>query len=168
MFGVKDMKKALLAAILTAMLLALGTASAETALVNGDKVNLRGEPKRDARSLGGFLSGTQVEIVSDAGDGWSEIAIGGNGSGVSGYMMNEFLATGDAMRSVNDKTYDAQVVSPYGTQSIVLRSKPSDSFDAKAVLEVGESVRVIGESGAFYYVRTDDGDVGCLADDEVN
>lgn len=161
------MKKVLAAALLLAPLL-LTAALAETALVDGGgKVNLREEPSTGARKLGGFLSGTQVEIVSDAGGGWSEISIGGGQSAVGGYMMNDYLATGDAMDGVKDETYAARAVSPYGTQSIVLRDRPSDSFEAVAVLEDGEDVRVIGASGDFYFVRMRDGSVGCLADDEV-
>lgn len=169
--GVNGMKRLKLYAALLLMLAALLTplcALAQTALVDSDgALNMRERPSRDSDSLGGFYSGTQVEIVSDAGEGWSEVSIG-RGGNVSGYMMNDYLATGEQMSGVRDRTYDGQVVSPYGTQSIVLRDAPSDSYGAVAMLPVGESVRVIGESGGFYYVRTGDDSVGCLASDEVN
>lgn len=167
------MKRIAALALCALLTMTAAGALAQTALVNNGKdptatLNLRGEPSRDSASLGGFYSGTQVEIVSDAGCGWSEVSIGGGQGSVSGYMASDYLATGDAMRGVTDATYDAQVVSPYGTQSVVLRSAPSGSYDAVAMLAVGEGVRVIGVSGKYYYVRLDDDSVGCLAGDEVD
>ena len=166
-------KAAMAAALLIALLLASAGALAQTALVdNGSdpssRLNMRGEPSRESPSLGGFYSGTQVEIISDAGGGWSQVTIGGGQSSVSGYMVSDYLATGSDMDGVIDATYDREVVSPYGTQSVVLRSKPSDSYDAVAMLTVGEAVRVIGVSGDFYYVRMSDDSVGCLSSDELN
>ena len=162
-----------LALLVAALALCPCAALADTALVDngsaaGSKLNMRSEPSRDSRSLGSFYSGTQVEIVADAGSGWSEVTIGNGTGSISGYMMSDYLATGSAMDSVTDATYDMRVVSPYGTQSVVLRSRPSDSYDAVAMLEVGEAVRVIGVSGDFYYVRVDNDAVGCLSDDELN
>ena len=169
----KANKAALAAMLLAAMSLVSAGALAQTALVdNGSdpssRLNMREEPSRESRSMGGFYSGTEVEIVSDAGDGWSEVTIGGGQSSVSGYMASDYLTTGSGMSGVLDATYDKEVVSPYGTQSVVLRSKPSNSYDAVAMLTVGEAVRVIGVSGDFYYVRMSDDSVGCLSSDELN
>ena len=165
--------RAVMALIVAALALCPCAALAQSALVDnggsaGSKLNMRSGPSRDSSSLGSFYSGTQVEIVADAGSGWSEVSIGSGLGSVSGYMMSEYLATGSDMDSVIDGTYDMRVVSPYGTQSVVLRSRPSDSYDAVAMLEVGEAVRVIGVSGDFYYVRVNNDAVGCLSDDELN
>lgn len=129
------------------------------------RLNMRKEPSADSASLGKFYSGTEVEILSDAGDGWSQVSIGGGQNSLDGYMMSDYLSTDG--EGVIDATFDMEVVSPYGTQSVVLRSKPSDSFDAVAMLEVGEAVRVIGVSGNFYYVQMDDDSVGCLDSSEL-
>ena len=59
------------------------------------------------------------------------------------------------------------VVSPYGTQSVVLRDRPSNSYDAVAMLMVGESVTVIGVSGDFCFVQLADSSVGCLLGSEL-
>ena len=61
-----------------------------------------------------------------------------------------------------------EVISPYGTQSVVLRDRPSDSYDAVAMLTVGETVRVLGTFGGYYYVRTQSDCVGCLSGDELD
>lgn len=165
--------RAVMALLVAALALCPCAALAQSALVDnggsaGSKLNMRSGPSRDSSSLGSFYSGTQVEIVADAGSGWSEVSIGSGLGSVSGYMMSEYLATGSDMDSVIDGTYDMRVVSPYGTQSVVLRSRPSDSYDAVAMLEVGEAVRVIGVSGDFYYVRSGEDAIGCLAGDELN
>lgn len=130
------------------------------------RLNMRKEPSADSASLGKFYSGTEVEILSDAGDGWSQVSIGGGQNSLDGYMMSDYLSTDG--EGVIDATFDMEVVSPYGTQSVVLRSKPSDSFDAVAMLEVGEAVRVIGVLGNFYYVQMDDDSVGCLDSSELH
>ena len=63
------------------------------------------------------------------------------------------------------------VVSPYGTQSVVLRSEPSDSYDALAMLKVGQELTVVGVRGEFCFVQLEDGSMGWLAgwlaDDEI-
>ena len=161
--------RGLLIALVAALVLLAPCALAETGVVDvTSTLNMRSEPCRTSLSLGKFYRGTQVEIVGDAGEGWSEVSIGEGLGSISGYMKSDYLATGSAMDSVVDATFDMQVVSPYGTRSVVLRSKPSDSFEAVAMLEVGEAVRVIGVSGDFYYVLSDDDAVGCLAGDELN
>lgn len=152
----------LAAAMLTASPLAL----AQSAVVdNGSdltsRLNLRAQPSKDAASLGKFYSGTAVDVVADTGDGWAQVSVGG----VEGYMMTQYLSADGS--GVRDGTYDRRVVSPYGTQSVVLRDRPSDSYDAVAMLTVGETVRVLGTSGDYYYVRTQNACVGCLSGDEL-
>jgi len=61
-----------------------------------------------------------------------------------------------------------KVVSPYGTQSVVLRDAPSDSYGAVAMLMVGQEIAVVGEAEGFCFVLLPDGGSGWLASDEVN
>ena len=82
-------------------------------------------------------------------------------------MSMQYLSTGSEASGVGDATLSMEVVSPYGTQSVVLRSEASDSYDAVAMLTVGESVQVIGVADGFFYVQLDDECVGCLASDEL-
>lgn len=158
--------------LLTAALTLHGCAAlAQSAVVdNGSdpnsRLNLREEPRKDANSVGKFYSGTEVEILSDAGEGWSQVSIGSGQNSLSGYMMSDYLSQDDS--GVLDATFDMEVVSPYGTQSVVLRDRPSSSFDAVDMLEVGDSVRVIGTSGDYYYVKMPDDSVGCLSSSELN
>ena len=163
------MKKAMICAAGALILVMLcACACAQTMVVdNGSdpssRLNMRSAPGTDAVSLGRFSSGTQVEVLSDAGGGWAEVAIGGGMNSVRGYMKTEFLSASSAV----DAREDRQVVSPYGTPSVVLRDRPSNSYDAVAMLPVGTVVKVIGVSGDFCYVQIEDTSVGCLAGNEL-
>ena len=153
-------------ALALAMMLCASYALAETAYVdNGSnpesRLNMRSAPDKNAASLGKFYSGTQVEIVADAGSGWSQVMIGS----VGGYMMTQYL--NGEMSSVLDARPSRKVVPPYGTPAVVLRDRPSDSYNAVTMLPVGDMVRVLGVAGEFCYVQMQEGAVGCLAGDEL-
>lgn len=162
------MRKNRVALVCALLALLPALALAQSAVIDngsdpGSRLNLRSAPSRDAQAVGKFVSGTQVEILSDAGDGWSQVRIGGGQNDVTGYMMTQYLKSGSSV----DARESRRVVSPYGTQSVVLRDRPSNSYDAVTMLTVGESVTVIGVSGSFCYVQTGDSSVGCLASDEL-
>ena len=153
--GVAAMKKRLMVSLAVLMALWGGQALAQSAVVNNgsdpnSRLNMRDQPSRDASAVGQFYTGTPVEIVADAGDGWSQVTIGGGVNSLSGYMMTRYLA--EDASAVQDMTKEMQVVSPYGTQSVVVRNTPSNSYDAVAMVEVGDEVRVIGTKGDYYYV----------------
>lgn len=154
-------KVALLAA---AMLLTASCALAQSAVISGmGSVRVHAAPDQNAMALGSFFSGTQVEIIGDAGGGWSQIAIGAGTSVVYGYAKTQDLSAGAQMNA----TYEATVASPYGTQSVVLRDQASNSYHPVAMLMVGDRVLVIGEMGEFRYVKTRSGCVGCLLGSEL-
>lgn len=129
----------------------------------GSRLNMRVQPSRDAAAVGKFVSGTPVEVIADAGGGWSQVRIGGGNSSISGYMMTDYLKPSSTI----DARESRKVASPYGTQSVVLRDRPSNSYDAVAMLMVGETVTVIGVSGDFCFVQTADSSVGCLLGSEL-
>lgn len=162
------MKKRLTVLLVMLLMMAPALAMAHSAVIdNGSdpssRLNLRKEPSRDAAAIGKFVSGTRLEVLGDAGDGWSHVQIGGGGSCVTGYMMTSYLKNSSAI----DARENRQVASPYGTQSVVLRDRPSNSYDAIAMLMVGETVTVIGVSGDFCFVQTGDSSVGCLLSSEL-
>ena len=161
------MKKMYLA-LLLAVLLLPGMALAQSAVVNNgsdpsSRLNMRSAPSRDAQAVGKFVSGTHVEILEDAGGGWSKVQIGGGRHVLTGYMMTQYLNASSAV----DARESRKVASPYGTPAVVLRNRPSNSYDAVMMLPVGESVTVIGVSGDFCFVLAADGSAGCLLDSEL-
>ena len=162
------MKMRLMGMLALMLLLVPVMAAAQSAVVdNGSdptsRLNMRAQPSREAAVVGKFVSGTPVEIVADAGDGWSQVCIGSDRCSVSGYMMTSYLKAGSAVDAREAK----KVVSPYGTPTVVLRDRPSNSYDAVMMLMVGEVVTVIGANGEFCFVQTDDASVGCLLGSEL-
>ena len=162
------MKKRLTMLLVMLLMLVPAMAMAHSAVVDngGDpasRLNMRSEPSRDAAVVGKFVSGTRLEVLGDAGGGFSQVCIGDGRGSVMGYMMTSYLKDSSAV----DARESRQVVSPYGTQSVVLRDRPSNSYDAVAMLMVGETVTVIGVSGDFCFVQTADLSVGCLLGSEL-
>lgn len=64
-----------------------------------DRLHLRVEPKRGAKSLGKFYNGTPVQVHEIKGD-WCRVSIGLNGH-LEGWMMKEYLAFGEQMQDVD-------------------------------------------------------------------
>lgn len=92
-----------------------------------------------------------------------------------GFAMAEALQVTDAAKAacvqaggtLLAEVRTVKAASPYGTQSVVLRSVPSDSYDAVAMLLVGQELTVVGEAEGFCFVLLADGGMGWLASDEV-
>lgn len=162
------MKRTIICLLAALMLLMPVMALAQSAVIDngsdpGSRLNMRTAPTRDASAIGKFVSGTRVDILADAGGGWSQVRIGGGQSSVTGYMMTEYLKSSSAIDARESRT----VASPYGTQSVVLRDRPSNSYNGVMMLMVGEAVTVIGVSGDFCFVQTGDSSVGCLMNSEL-
>lgn len=60
-----------------------------------DRLHLRTAPSRDAASLGKYYNNTPVRVLGTDGD-WFHVSV----FGVEGYMLRRYLATGEAMNSV--------------------------------------------------------------------
>ena len=141
-------KKAGICLLMLMFMLIGGRAFAQSAVVNN-----------------GSDATARLNMREQPGNGWSQVTIGSGSNSLSGYMMTAYLSLD--VSSVKDATLSMEVVSPYGTQSIMVRSEPSNSYDAVAALAVGDSVRVIGTTGNYYYVLLSDKSVGCLSTSEV-
>ena len=164
----KNMRRLLFVMILLLLTTVCVCALAQSAVIdNGadpaSRLNMRTAPDKGAAAAGKFVSGTRVEIVADAGNGWSQVSIGGGRHAVEGYMMTQYLRDASGVDARESK----MVFSPYGTPSVVLRDRPSNSYDAVMMLAVGESVTVIGVSGDFCYVIAPEGSAGCLLASEL-
>ena len=64
-----------------------------------DRLHLRVEPKRGAKSLGKFYNGTPVQVHETKGD-WCRVSIGLDGH-LEGWMMKEYLVFGAQMQDVD-------------------------------------------------------------------
>ena len=152
------MKKRWIVLALAALLCVAGAASAQTAYVSGGSLRVREAPDRSAQALGSLYEGAPVEVTGASGE-WSQVQL----SGVTGYVMTAYLSASPAQ----DATRQGTVVSPYGTPTVMLRSRPSNSYGTVGMLSAGEGVRVLGEmNGSFYCVNASSG-TGFLSGDEV-
>lgn len=162
------MKKMMIVLLAALVLMLPAAALAYRAVVdNGSdpasRLNMRTQPGKDASAVGKFVSGTEVEVMADAGNGWSQVRLGSGKGSVTGYMMSSYLKSSSAV----DARERRKVVSPYGTQSVVLRDRPSNSYGAVTMLMVGDTVTVIGVNGDFCFVETAESSVGCLLSSEL-
>ena len=108
--------------------------------------------------LGRIYAGAALSAEAET-DGFRRIRL----AGLSGFAEASRLS----VRQERDESISAQVYSPYGTETVVLRSAPSDSCSAVSILRAGEKVRVLGVFGRFRFVKAQAGS-GFLSSDEMN
>lgn len=127
-----------------------------TMIENGEgsrRVNLRTEPRQDARSIGEYWSGCIVELYTDEtmNPDWAYVTLIGGEMGAdnpqAGYVQRRFIA-GDEMPQV------ARGVVPYrfiaGAQGQeTLRMRPSEASEARGLLQNGAVVVEHGRAGGW-------------------
>ena len=118
-----------------------------------DRLHLRAEPKRDAKSLGKFYNRTPVKVLQQKGD-WCKVQIGADGY-LTGWMMKKYLAFGDQMDAVDcdfpDKTFvEGHEYCPlYDTMELKNHHPASDEYWIVGVVE-----------DELYIIVTTNGDSG--------
>ena len=73
--------------------------TADSALVQGGRLNLRQTPSLAAKVLGQFPTGTMVEII-ESGDEWHKVEV----EGKTGFMMAKFLNTAEKQQTAVVRT----------------------------------------------------------------
>ncbi len=114
---------------------------------NSNRVHLREAPSTEAKSLGLYFTGTQVECKSDPRGEWVEVKIGRE----RGYMKSKYLKTGAAADCVTPRFRRGTVTAnKYGR----LRKGPSTEYQFICNLNSGTDVTVMGETDEhWYYVK---------------
>ena len=109
---------------------------------DADRVHLRGAPSTDARSLGLYFTGTQVECLSDPTQEWVDVKIGTE----SGFIRSEYLTAGSVTAA-----FPVGVVSATGL--VNFRVAPATQYEILASLRDGTPLIVYGETvDHWYYV----------------
>lgn len=131
----------------------------EWAVVNNpdpaDRLHLRAEPNRDAKSLGKFYNRTPVKVLQTKGD-WCKVQIGADGY-LTGWMMKKYLAFGDQMDAVDcafpDKVFvDGYEYSPlYDTMEMKKHHPASGDYWIVGVAE-DELYIIVTTNGESGYV----------------
>ena len=125
---------------------ALAASSRPTAYVDGgtvDQVHLRQKPASDARSLGLYFTGTEVECWSDPSETWVHVSIGAE----DGYMMSKYLSL--------EEVSSRQPEGIAHTESwLNLRKLPTKDSQRLGTLHEGDKVTVLGETAySWYYIN---------------
>ena len=119
-----------------------------------DRLHLRVSPERGAASLGKFYNGTPVRVLEERGD-WVQVEIGLDGN-LTGWMMKEYLAFGEAM----DQVQPAWLKKFYRQESGPQLLYPSAKEENPQVLDTG-SFQVVGVvEDDWYILLTDWGQTG--------
>lgn len=103
---------------------------------NADRVHLRAEPSRDAKSLGLYYTGTDV-ILIDQANGWARVLVGD----VTGYILTEYI-TQDSLAQLGPWC----IVDNPGSTWVNLRMSPSMSGDVAMCPDNRTAVHVLGET----------------------
>lgn len=127
-----------------------------------DRLHLRTEPSKNAKSLGKFYNKTPVKVIGSKGE-WSQVTIGKDG--LTGWMMTEYLAFGEAADKVacafpnNVATLESDDLSlPIRFARAVPDLKAPETFN---VGRDGFSEFLIGVvEDKWYILMTTDGQVG--------
>ena len=114
--------------------------TADRALVQGGRLNLRETPSLTAKVLGQFPTGTLVEII-ESGDEWHHVEVNGK----EGFMMAKFLNTGTAR-------IEAVVRTNTGI-GLNLREEPSTKSAIITSVKNGDTVTVTQKSAEWCRVK---------------
>lgn len=114
-----------------------------------DRLHLRVSPQRGATSLGKFYNGTPVQVLEERGD-WVQVEIGLDGN-LTGWMMKEYLAFGEAM----DQVQPAWLQKFYRQESGPQLLYPSAKEENPQVLDTG-SFQVVGVVEDDWYILLSD------------
>lgn len=116
------------------------------ALVNNpnpqDRLNLRVKPDKKSASLGKYYNGAPVRILENKGE-WAQVDI----LGVEGWMMTEYLAIGDAMKTVTPAHPQLQTLEG----GSVLHAEPNEDAALGAASGDYASMKIIGMVDEQWY-----------------
>lgn len=118
-----------------------------------DRLHLREQPRKDARSFGKFYNRTPVRVYAIEGE-WAKVGIGS----LTGYMMVKYLAFGEAMESV--KCAFPQEVLVEGVERVALR--PYREGKSPGMLDRETAFYIVGVEENRYVILTEDGTTGYL------
>lgn len=114
-----------------------------------DRLHLRVSPERGAASLGKFYNGTPVQVLEERGD-WARVEIGLDGN-LTGWMMKQYLAFGEAMDQVQPAWLEKVYKQASGPQLLY----PSAKEENPEVLETND-FQVVGVVEDDWYILLSD------------
>lgn len=127
-----------------------------------DKLFLRTQPDTSSPPLGLYYNGTEVEVVRwDAAPGWAEVHI----DVLTGYMKQEYLATGEAANAVACMNPVVAVAAGNGSGRAPLYFMPDQSQEPIGSYANGNAPTVLGVHGPWVQVWLEGAEGFMLASD---
>lgn len=118
-----------------------------------DAVNVRSGPGTSYTVLGYLSRGEKVTITGTVSNGWTQIQLPGNRLGYvsSAYLSASYPSGGCVIVTPSGDRYKVN------TGALNVRSGPGTNYRVIAVLEKGDIVTRIGQSGKWFKVSTSNG-----------
>ena len=111
-----------------------------------DRLNLRAAPSKEAKSLGKYYNGVEVQILEDLNNGWVRVQIGRRGT-AEGYMMKEYLQENSA------QTVESAMPTYISTSSAWELYQSCDVNGAYDMYGYGETVTLLGFTPEWWHVQ---------------
>lgn len=126
-----------------------------------DRLHLREKADKSAKSLGKFYNRTPV-CVLERGDTWTKVRVGIGDHSLTGYMMTQYLAFGDAEKAELACAFpQLHLQEAYWDTGLILRAQPDPESESRGRYFHQSEDMIIGVYGdEWFIVRCADGSVG--------
>ncbi len=121
------------------------------AQVNG-YINVRADADTEAEIVGKLYNGSVAKVLGRTGNGWARIKSGD----VTGYIREEYVATGNAAQQLADSVVTRQAV--VTTETLRVRAAPIADSDVITLIGEGETLDILEEADGWYKINTEDGE----------
>ena len=121
------------------------------AQVNG-YINVRADADTEAEVVGKLYNGSVAKVLGRTGNGWARIQSGD----VTGYIREEYVATGDTAQQLADSVSTKQAV--VTTETLRVRAAAQADSDVITLIAQGETLNILEETDGWYKVETEDGE----------
>ncbi len=121
------------------------------AQVNG-YINVRADADTEAEIVGKLYNGSVAKVLGRTGNGWARIKSGD----VTGYIREEYVATGNAAQQLADSVVTRQAV--VTTETLRVRAAPIADSDVITLIGEGETLDILEETDGWYKINTEDGE----------
>ena len=117
-----------------------------------DFINVREDADTDSEIVGKLYNGSVAKVLGRTGNGWARIQSGD----VTGYIREEYVATGDTAQQLADSVSTKQAV--VTTETLRVRAAAQADSDVITLIGQGETLDILEEKDGWYKVETPDGE----------
>lgn len=123
-----------------------------------DFINVRADADTESDIVGKLYNGSVAKVLGRTGNGWARIQSGD----VTGYIREEYVATGDTAQQLVDSVTTKQAV--VTTETLRVRAAAQADSDVITLIGQGETLDILEEQDGWYKVNTPDGEGYISAD----